>query len=308
MDSPLDQAAVMRAHRSAYIYHPYSRSEDGSIGPMDEIVILPTHSSEKDALRLSSVSLASHDFFFDSTRSSPIPNDEHDNLISTRFVPSDIDFFANQEKFRDPFNTREELYQERTASNHSGDDEVEPYSFLSDFDSDSEFEMDDDIRSASPSICATARKVKITPLRAVRRSVRRSSFPEAQRVRTSTFGDFSFTQHAPNTYSPARSLAHKLSIDNLKRMISPWRASETVDPVTPSPVLSTASSERSSFSRTLGDITVIELHDVTQEAIQLAAMMSSRWKFEPVVELPVQQEGKSTATRLTPGFFRRRSC
>ncbi|KAF8185975.1 hypothetical protein BJ912DRAFT_972485 [Pholiota molesta] len=269
----------MHTNRTAYIYHQFGSSMNES---SDEVVLLP-QSPIEDLRRLSPLSLSSHNFFFESTCASPMPYEEKE-FPNSRYVPPDVDFFSTQEmqsKFRSSFDT---LQTDDCHRDWQLTDALDRYNDLenSSNSEDSEFEMDEDIRSASPSICATARIVKITPLRVVRRSVRRSSLPETKSHGTHP----SSAEGAFNTHAiPLRSLSQKLSVDNLKRLILPWRTSDLIGPIDAQATSSSRSSSDMGHTggAAVGDITIIELHDVTQEAVRLAEMMSYKWKFEPAV-------------------------
>lgn len=230
---------------------------------------------------------------------------EEKEFPNSRYVPPDVDFFSTQDmqsKFRSSFDT---LQTDDCYRHWQSTDALDRYTDLenSSDSEDSDFEMDEDIRSASPSICATARIVKITPLRAVRRSVWRSSLPET----TSHGTRPSLAEGSSNTHPiPLRSLTQKLSVDNLKRMISPWKTSELVGPLDNRPRSSSDTEHTGNAAG--GDITIIELHDVTQEAVRLAEMMSYKWKFEPAVIPGAIQPPEELRVRKFSGFFRRRSC
>ncbi len=174
-------------------------------------------------------------------------------------------------------------------------------------DSERELESDDDI----PSIRATAVRVKITPLRAVRRTVRRSYLLDA-RPRKSSAEEGMFNPYwrvflnardappgdaeAPNRdagdppprdaeleaqpAAPWECLTRKLSINNLKRVMCTLKATEysPIGPLDDPPTPSIWSPPTETIDE---DIDIVEFHDVTQEAARMAAMMSFKWEFKP---------------------------
>lgn len=331
---------------SKRFYHGYSISTDSS----DEIVLLPDTFRDRDSFTASSPATVSPDICFASNpstsrSSSPLLGDEEDHKdLFFREALRPFDGITKLQHFPDPVhrplrssslrgsydNFFRQGYQQRrfvspgalthapkesdsdyASSSHSGSD----FSFDSDPESDStstDAELDDTL----PSFFATAVKVKITPLRAVRRTVRRSYLLDKARFtpRKSSaeeglgpsnpyWGIFvamaarddhaSANEGDEETQTPAQTpgqwstLTRKLSMDNLRRIITRKPSVVAIGPLDNAPYnsesLAVCTEEVDKDAGVDGDasIDIMEFHDVTQEAARLAAMMSFRWEFKP---------------------------
>ena len=296
---------------SKHFYQTHSGTFDSS----EEVDLLSSNFSDCP----SPTSISPEISFFSSPESpTPSADDNAQVFFDHQFHLPDFDFFGQT-----VLNTRRDFdrgdtlrgsydsffkngYHKRSfdeGSEYESDISSEGTSGLrSSTDSERDLESDDDI----PSIRATAVRVKITPLCAVRRTVRRSYLLDA-RPRKSSAEDGMFNPYwrvflnardappdaeAPNRdaedpprdeleaqpAAPWERLTKKLSINNLKRVMSTLKPSECppIGPLDDPPTPSIWSPETIDE-----DIDIVEFHDVTQEAARMAAMMSFKWEFKP---------------------------
>ncbi|KJA14601.1 hypothetical protein HYPSUDRAFT_48983 [Hypholoma sublateritium FD-334 SS-4] len=302
----------------------FYQAHSGTFDSLEEIVLLPDNLSDC----LSNTSISPEISFFSSTEPpSPSADDNVQLFFDQQFHLPDFDFsqteLNDRRDFDKDFNLRgsydsffkngyhKRSFDDRAGSEYESDissEGTDDFRFSS--DSERDLDTDDDI----PSIRATAVRVKITPLRAVRRTVRRSYLLDARPKKSSAeegmfnpywrvflnARDAPLNEEAPNHGSEdpprdeleAQPAAHwerltkKLSINNLKRVMSTLKASESspsIGPLDDPPTPSIWSPPTDTIDE---DIDIVEFHDVTQEAARMAAMMSFKWEFKPAATSP----------------------
>lgn len=312
----------MLSSSSKHFYQAHS----GTFDSLEEIVLLPDNFSDYP----SNTSISPEISFFSSTESpTPSADDNGPFFFDQQFQLPDFDFFAQTElndrrdfdrgaSLRGSYDSffKNGYHSKRNFDDHAGSEYESDISsegsddYRLSSDSERDLESDDDI----PSIRATAVRVKITPLRAVRRTVRRSYLLDARPKKSSAeegmfnpywrvflnARDAPLTEEAPNhgaedqpseeleaqPAAPWERLTNKLSINNLKRVMSTLKASESspqIGPLDDPPTPSIWSPPTDTIDE---DIDIVEFHDVTQEAARLAAMMSFKWEFKPATTSP----------------------
>ncbi|KAF8952092.1 hypothetical protein BDZ97DRAFT_2000390, partial [Flammula alnicola] len=336
--------------RSNAMRHSYAASIDSS---SNEAILLPQLFLE-DLNRSDSPSPDWADYSFSSIPSSP--DIEGRKFSMPRFLPLDIDFISNQGTNDVAPSTPSSI---SSFNNFIEDNYMRPrtpdfssFRALERRDSFCDTDSYESTRSVSPSICSTAVRVKVTPLRAVRRSIRRSFFKSSptseknsppgehsisgsslyrnvfnvlqRKDRPTGVPNSSVEEKFTSSKSPTTSSAPYTSQSFITRQVFTEGFNEYNGPRNTSSTLAVGPLDNlpvprrsASFSgyTTLpypadkeAEVEVMEFHDVTKEAAQIAAMLSFRWSFEPARTVPCHELGvpRSSEQRTTP--LRRESC